>query len=156
MKIIYVEFKRINVRNYLTKENTAVFETFVEDTEGKQIIRPRLRIDKAYLGIIKAVIKEEEKIHSRFGEEAKIVVQDKEFVKEAIKSFIDNLKEITITMDKKDPSKYLDALSRINRLSLNFEKVKASGNFNRPKEPKDWREKLRLTRLRLRKNESQK
>ncbi len=155
MKIIYVEFKRINVRNYLTKENTAVFETFIEDTEGKQIIRPRLEINKAKLGIIKAVIKEEEKIHSRFGEETKVVVQDKDFVKEAISRFIDKLKEITITMDRKDPSKYLDALTRINRLSLNFEKAKREFNNEPKNKPSDWREKLRLTRLRLRKNEPQ-
>lgn len=155
MKIIYVEFKRINVRNYLTKENTAVFETFIEDTEGKQIIRPRLEINKAKLGIIKAVIKEEEKIHSRFGEETKVVIQDKEFVKEAISRFIDKLREITITMDRKDPSKYLDALTRINRLSLNFEKAREERNNEPKKKPQDWREKLRLTRLRLRKNEPQ-
>ncbi len=156
MKIIYVEFKRINVRNYLTKEDTAVFETFVEDTEGKQIIRPRLEINKAKLGIIKAVIKEEEKIHSRFGEETKVVVQDKGFVKEVISRFIDKLKEITLTMDRKDPSKYLDALTRINRLSLNFNEARKEFEAEPKEKPTDWRERLRATRLRLKKNEPQK
>ena len=155
MNIIYVNFEKINIRNYITKENTAVFETFVDDTYEKRIIRPRLNINNAPLGVIKSVIREEEKIHSKIGNEAKIVIQDKEFVKKAINEFVAKLKEITLTMDKKDPSKYLDALSRINRMSLNFnreiERLKA-GNET-ANETSDWRERLRLTRLRLRKKE---
>ncbi len=158
MNIIYVQFKKINIRNYITKENTAVFETFVDDNYEKRIIRPRLNINSASLGVIKSVIRAEEKIHSKIGDEAKIVIQDKDLVKKAVKDFVEKLREITLTMDKKDPSKYLDALSKINRMSLNFDKeierLKNGKETNTKTE--DWRERLRLTRLRLKKKENEK
>ncbi len=146
-KIIYVMFKRLNVRNYLVKEDTALFEVFVEDNYGKNIFRGRFSINKALSSIINLVLKEEELKHYKIGEGVNVIIQDKELVKEAIKNLINKIKELRDKLNSKDPSAYLDTLSRINRLSLDFDKELEELKKENSEKPLDWKERLRITRL---------
>ena len=151
MKLIYVNFERINVRNYLNKERSAVFEIVVDDTYNKEVWNQRFNIDKALTQILKFVIKKEELKHAKLDEEVKVIIQDKEFVKKAIKEFILEIDQLTGKLNKNNPDTYLDTLSRINRLSLNFnKKIKEikSKEEDRP-HVEDWKEKLSKTRLSL-------
>jgi len=119
MKLIYVSINKINMRNYLPKDNSSVFEIHFEDNLGKQVIRERMKIEKALASIINSIKNKEELKNYEIGEEVKVVIQDKDKVKRVIDDFLFKAKELIKKLDKKNPENYLDTLSRINRLSVN-------------------------------------
>ncbi len=152
MNIIYVKFEKINVRNYLFKERSAVFEIFVDDSYNKEIWSKRFNIRNAMASIIKFVIRQEELKHYKLSEGGvRVVIQDKEFVKEVIGNLLQEINKLAEKLDKKDATVYLDTLSRINRLSIDFDKkVKELKTKKRNKvDANDWKDKLSRTRLNL-------
>jgi len=140
MKLVYVNLEKINVRNYLPKENSAIFEIHIEDNISKTILRERIKIEKAVPSIIHLITSSEELKNYEVGEDVKVVIQDIDKVKRILNDFINELKQLISILNSKDPTRYLDTLSRINRKTLN---VKELLEQKKDKKKSYWEEKIK-------------
>jgi hypothetical protein len=140
MKLIYVSLEKINIRNYLPKENSAIFEIYIEDNISKSVLRERINIDKAVPSIIHLITSSEELKNYEVGEDVKVVIQDLDKVKKILNDSINELKQLISILNSKDPTRYLDTLSRINRKTLN---VKELLKEKTEKKRSYWEEKLK-------------
>ncbi|MEM2121699.1 MAG: hypothetical protein QXU20_03540 [Candidatus Woesearchaeota archaeon] len=146
MKLVYVSLEKINVRNYLPKENSAIFEIFIEDNISKSVLRERISVEKAVPSIINLIVSSEELKHYEVGEDVKVIIQDIDKIKKILNDFINELKQLISILNAKDPTRYLDTLSRINRKTLN---VKELLKQKTEKKKSYWEEKVKEQKLGL-------
>ncbi|MGB9749001.1 MAG: hypothetical protein ACP5OZ_02300 [Candidatus Woesearchaeota archaeon] len=139
MKLVYVNLEKINIRNYIPKENSAIFEIHIEDNISKSVLRERIKIEKAVPLIIHLITSSEELKNYEVGEDVKVIIQDVERVKKILNDFMNELKQLISILNSKDPTRYLDTLSRINTKTLN---VKELLKEKTEKKKSYWEEKL--------------
>jgi len=122
MKMMFVRIKRVNVRNFIPSTNTANFEVVYEDVNKKDSFIENLQVDsRAVAAMLRKLIEIEERAnYDKETGTVRIVIEDKEIVKEKLRNFINEIISNASQLKSTAPERYLDTISRIDKMSLVF------------------------------------
>ncbi len=120
--MMFVRIKRVNVRNFIPSTNTANFEVVYEDVNKKDSFIENLQVDsRAVAAMLRKLIEIEERAnYDKETGTVRIVIEDKEIVKEKLRNFINEIISNASQLKSTAPERYLDTISRIDKMSLVF------------------------------------
>ena len=122
MDLVFVRLARVSIDKYTPADKTALFEVSLEDVIGSSSFSKRLLIDsKSSSQILQELVKaEERRSYVPDSKGVKVIVEDYENVSEKLGKFIGRALAFVANLDRHEPKSYLNTLSNIDRMSIEF------------------------------------